>query len=173
MAVMWRIRLLLTAVVASVMALIGYQLMFHEGPGWWRLDQQSTYFVLPSIALWLVLAPLLSRQTYVTAVGWGVVSPFLGSLLVAGPAGLFIVLAMWYATLPVGVVTGLLVRLCVSAGGNLPNPHKAFEVKRKYFPRPRGAAFFLTLFLRGHSSGGEGDASATRLAISGRRDSGP
>src|SRR5205823_4915881 len=31
------------------------------------------------------------------------------------------------------------------------------------FPRPRGAALFLTPFLRGHSSGGEGHRSATRL----------
>ena len=54
-----------------------------------------------------------------------------------------------------------------------PNPHKVLEVKGKYFPRPRGAAFSLTPFLRGHSSGGEGMASATRLAIGGRRDSWP
>ena len=54
-----------------------------------------------------------------------------------------------------------------------PNPHKALGVKRKYFPRPRGAAFSLTPFLRGHSSGGEGTASATRLAIGGGRNSGP
>jgi hypothetical protein len=54
-----------------------------------------------------------------------------------------------------------------------PNPHKVLAVKRKYFPRPRGAALFLTPFLRGPSSGGEGTASATRLAIGGRRDSWP
>ena len=61
------------------------------------------------------------------------------------------------------------------AGGRAqtPNPHKALGVKRKYLPRPRGAAFFLTPFLRGHGSGGEGTASATRLAIGGRRDSWP
>jgi hypothetical protein len=54
-----------------------------------------------------------------------------------------------------------------------PNPHKALGVKRKYFPRPRGATFFLTPFLRGQSSGGGGAPAATRLAIGGRRDSWP
>jgi len=114
--VLWAVRLLLTAVVASAMAVIGYQTMFHEGPGWWPLEQRSTYFVLPSVALWLVLDPILSQRSYVTAIGWGLLSPFLGSLLVAGPAGLFGVLTMWYAALPIGVITGLLVRFCASLG---------------------------------------------------------
>jgi hypothetical protein len=60
-----------------------------------------------------------------------------------------------------------------NSGQARPNPHKALGVKRQYFLRPRGAAFSLTPFLRGHGSGGEGTASATRLAISGRRDPGP
>src|SRR5262245_26054378 len=49
-------------------------------------------------------------------------------------------------------------RGCANAG---PNRHKALEVKREYFPRP--TAFLLAPFLRGHGSGGEGTASATRL----------
>ena len=47
--------------------------------------------------------------------------------------------------------------------GETPNPHKVLAVKRKYFPRPRGFGVSLTPFLRGHSSGGEGHRSATRL----------
>src|SRR5262249_24720506 len=39
-------------------------------------------------------------------------------------------------------------------GRPTPNPHKALEVKRKDLPRPRGAAFSLAPFLRGHGSGG-------------------
>ena len=44
-----------------------------------------------------------------------------------------------------------------------PNPHKDLAVKRKYFPRPRGYGVSLTPLLRGHSYGGEGHRSATRL----------
>jgi hypothetical protein len=36
-----------------------------------------------------------------------------------------------------------------------PNPHKALGVKRKNFPRPRGAAFFWTPFLQGQGKRGE------------------
>src|SRR5262245_14746152 len=46
---------------------------------------------------------------------------------------------------------------------------KALEVKRKSCPRPRGAACFVTPFLRGHGSSGEGNTSATQPAIGGRR----
>jgi hypothetical protein len=55
---------------------------------------------------------------------------------------------------------------CVSglAGKARPNPHKVLAVKRKHFPRPRGLRRFSgRLFLRVHSSGGEGHRSATRL----------
>jgi len=61
-----------------------------------------------------MLASVLRRHDYVSVVGWGLLSPVLGSLLVAGPFGPFIALAMWYATFPVGIVTGVLVKLCVS-----------------------------------------------------------
>jgi hypothetical protein len=40
--------------------------------------------------------------------------------------------------------------------GEWPSRHKALKVKRKCFPKPRGTAFFLTPFLRGHSGGGAG-----------------
>src|SRR5262245_26856090 len=46
---------------------------------------------------------------------------------------------------------------------------KALEVKRNSCPRPRGAACFVTPFLRGHASSGEGNTSATQPAIGGRR----
>ena len=112
--VRWTIRLLLTAFVAAIMAVVGYQLMFKLGPDRWRLDEQSALLVLPSVALWLMLALILHRQNYLTAFGWGLLSPLIGSLFVAWLAGPAIVLAMWYVAFPVGIVTGFLVKFCVS-----------------------------------------------------------
>ena len=76
---------------------------------------------VPSL-FWLVLAPILSQQSYGHAGDWvgPVVPRFFGSLLVAGPAGLFGVLTMWYAALPIGVITGLLVRFCRKSLGSRP-----------------------------------------------------
>jgi hypothetical protein len=96
------------------MAVLGYQLMFKAPAEWGLLDSQSFYFVWPSILLWLVLAFVLRRHNYITAIGWGLLSPIIGSLMVAGPFGPFVALAMWYATFPVGIITGVLVKLCMS-----------------------------------------------------------
>lgn len=114
--VLWMLRLALVVLVAAAMAVVGYQLLFREGSERWILDGQSLYFVLPSVLLWLALAPVLSRHGYVTAVGWGVLSPLIGALFVAGPFGFFVVLALWKVAFPVGVVTGVLVKLAISIG---------------------------------------------------------
>jgi hypothetical protein len=110
------IRLTLAALVAAVLAVVGFQLAFRQGPGVWLLDGQSARLVGPSVLLWLALSPMLAHGGYVTAAGWGLLSPLLGSLLVAGPAGPFVALVLWYVTFPVGVLTGLLVKACLSAG---------------------------------------------------------
>ncbi len=112
----WRLRLALVVLVAVAMAVVGYQMLFREGSERWTLDGQSLYFVGPSVLLWLVLAPVLSRHGYVTAVGWGVLSPIIGALFVAGPFGFFVVLSLWNIAFPVGVVTGVLVKLATSIG---------------------------------------------------------
>ena len=109
-------RLALAALVAAVMAVVGFQLAFRLGPGVWQLDAQSARLVGPSVLLWLALSPLLSNGDYVTAAGWGLLSPILGSLLAAGPVGPFVALVLWYVTFPVGVLTGVLVKVCLSAG---------------------------------------------------------
>ena len=118
---LWLVRPALTAMVAAVMAVIGYQLMFKEGAERWSLDGQSFFFVVPSVLLWLALAFVLYRQNYVTAIGWGLLSPLVGSLFVGGVAGPVVALAMWYVTFPVGILTGVLVKLCVSVGGRRRN----------------------------------------------------
>ena len=118
----WLVRLALTALVAAVMAVIGYQLTFKPASERWTLDEQSFFFVGPSVLLWLALAFVLYRQNYITAVGWGLLSPILGSLFVGGLAGPFLVLTMWYAAFPVGVLTGVLVKLCLAFGSQTPNP---------------------------------------------------
>jgi hypothetical protein len=115
LAIIMVVRLSLVVCVAAVMAVVGYQLMIKAPAEWGRLDAQSFYFVWPSIWLWLALAFVLRRQNYTTAIGWGVLSPIIGSLMVAGPFGPFVALAMWYATFPVGIITGVLVKLCMSS----------------------------------------------------------
>jgi hypothetical protein len=110
------LRLALVVLAAVVMAVVGYQLLFRDGAEMWTLDRQSFYFVWPSVVLWVALAPVVSRHDYVTAVGWGVLSPIVGALFVAGPVGIFAVLAQWYVTFPVGVVTGVLVKFATSVG---------------------------------------------------------
>jgi hypothetical protein len=119
-AMAWIFRLVLTAFIAAVMAVVGYQFIFTDDSERWKLDGQSFYFVVPSVLLWLVLAPVLRRQNYVSAVGWGLLSPLIGSLLAGGPAGPLLVLVMWYAAFPIGILTGVLVKLCVSLGSKRP-----------------------------------------------------
>jgi hypothetical protein len=71
--------------------------------------------------LWLVLAPVVSRHGYVTAAGWGVLSPVIGALLVAGPFGFFVVLTQWHVAFPVGILTGVWVKLATSIGALSPS----------------------------------------------------
>ena len=110
----WIVRLCLTALVATIMAVIGYQLMFKQGVERWNLDEESLYFVVPSVLLWLALAVVLYRGNYVTAMGWGLLSPIVGSFFVGGPAGPVVALVSWYVTFPIGILTGVLVKLCLS-----------------------------------------------------------
>ncbi len=113
---LWITRLTLTALIATVMAVVGYQLMFKPVSELSEFDGQSFMFVAPSVMLWSVLAFILRRQTYVTAVGWGVLSPIIGSLLINWAIGPVVAIVMWYVTFPVGVLTGVLVKCCVSLG---------------------------------------------------------
>lgn len=115
-AMLWITRLTLKALIATVMALVGYQLMFKPVNEVFAFDRQSFMFVVPSVLLWSVFAFILRRQTYVTAVGWGVLSPIIGSLLINWAIGPVVAVVMWYVTFPVGVLTGVLVKLCVSFG---------------------------------------------------------
>ena len=56
----------------------------------------------------------------------------------------------------------------VTEGGQAPNTHKVFVVKRKYFPQPRGLRRFSWRLFSGVNSGGEGYRSAARLGYSGQ-----
>ncbi len=113
---LWITRLTLTALIATMMAVVGYQLMFKPVNELSEFDGQSFMFVVPSVLLWSLLAFVLRRETYVTAVGWGVLSPIIGSLLINWAIGPVVAIVMWYVTFPVGILTGVLVKLCVSFG---------------------------------------------------------
>lgn len=112
----WITRLILTALIATMMAIVGYQLMFKPINELLQFDEQSFMFVTPSVLLWFVLAFILRRETYVTAVGWGLLSPIIGSLFINWAIGPAVAIVMWYVTFPIGILTGVMVKLCVSFG---------------------------------------------------------
>jgi hypothetical protein len=82
----------------------------------WRLVQGLFLYVgVPYVVFWTLIAFLVKRQTYLLATGLGLLSPLICSsffLLV----GWIIVLQVWYIAFPIGIVTGLLVKVCVSVG---------------------------------------------------------
>src|SRR5262249_43763954 len=59
------------------------------------------------------------------------------------------------------------------AYGLMPNTNKALKVKRRYFPRPRGAAFFWTPCLGGAAAVVRTRPWRPGFTIGSKRDSGP
>ena len=108
----WLTRWPFVALIAAAMGWLGLWLMFLDGPWFPSFDEFYTQWVVgASVALWSLLSSLLARSERLTWAWAGLISPFLGSLLVAPPASLAFVMMKGYIACPVGLGTGLLISL--------------------------------------------------------------
>jgi hypothetical protein len=100
------------------MAVLASQLVFWAwGDVRWHFGQWVFVFaIVPYMVFWTLMALLLKHQPYFVAAALGLLSPLVGTsfFLVGGWA---IAVEMWYIVFPMGIVTGILVKACVSVGG--------------------------------------------------------
>jgi len=104
------IRQLIIAVIASIMAIVGMELIaLRKGN---HTDLENLKMVVPlSIVVWTVFSLMLRQRPVVVGAGVGFFSPSLGGLLVFPPYGILIVLTNLAICIGVGITTGLLVAL--------------------------------------------------------------
>src|SRR5262249_12304963 len=110
-------RVICATLLAGAVAVLGLLLVsWAGGDAYWDLFRELLlYFVVPYTVFWGLMAILLKHQSYLIAVLLGILSPLICSsffLLL----GWIIVIQMWYIAFPMGLVTGILVKACVSVG---------------------------------------------------------
>ena len=111
------LRMLIVAVIASVMAVVGMELIaLREGN---HTDLGTLKIVIPiSIFVWLVLSLLLRQRPVLVGIYVGFLSPFLGGILAIPPYGLIMVVTNLVICIGVGIVTGVLVALALRGWGD-------------------------------------------------------
>jgi hypothetical protein len=109
-------RLLIVAVIASVMAVVGMELIeLRQGR---HADLSTLKILIPiSIFVWLVLSLVLRQRPVLVGIYVGFLSPFLGGVLAIPPFGLMIVLTNLGICIGVGIATGLLVSIVLRRWG--------------------------------------------------------
>ena len=107
-------KLLIVAAIASVMAIVGMELIaLRQGE---HTDLSILKMVVPlSIFLWFVLSLILRGRSLLVGVYVGFLSPFLGGILMV-PA-ILIVLTNLAICIGIGIATGLLVAVALRIGG--------------------------------------------------------
>ena len=115
----WLIRWPFVAIIAAAMGWLGLWLMFLDGPWFPSFDEFYTQWVVgASVVLWSLLSFILARRERSKWARVGLVSPFLGSLLVAPPASLAFVMMKGYIACPIGLATSLLISLLFQQRGS-------------------------------------------------------
>ena len=109
-------RLLIVAGIASVMAILGMELIALRDGGHVGFHTLKTVVPL-SIGVWLVLSLFLRGRPVLVGIYVGFLSPFLGGILALPPFGLLIVLTNLAICIGIGVATGLLVAIALRFGG--------------------------------------------------------
>lgn len=111
------VRMLIVAVIASVMAVVGMELIALRDGNHTNLG--TLKIVIPiSIFVWLVLSLVLRQRPVLLGIYVGFLSPFLGGILAIPPYGLIMVLTNLAICIGVGIVTGVLVALALRGWGD-------------------------------------------------------
>jgi len=106
----WLLRLPFVCVTAALIGWIGLILMYLGSPFFPRVDDFWTQYVaLASILIWGIASYALQDKPLRSWVIFGIVSPFVGALLVAPPASFAFVLAKAHVVFPVGLATGVVM----------------------------------------------------------------
>ena len=108
--VTWTLRLIPVSIIAVAMAVVGLYLPTTiKGPALPLVGY--VWVASSSVILWSALAFPVHRYNYAVAALLGVLSPLMGAFLVCPPVSHIYILYYWYVVFPVGLVTGLLVKL--------------------------------------------------------------
>ena len=111
------VRLLAVGVIASIMAVVGMELIeLRQGS---HTDFNTLKFIVPlSILVWLVFSLVLRQRPVLVGIYVGFLSPFFGGIIVLPPYGLIVVFTNLVICIGVGITTGLLVAIVLRRWGD-------------------------------------------------------
>ena len=105
------IRILMIMVVSASMAMLQTSVMLGRSPS--INDATIRVLVGMNVVYWLTLAPIMARSDLFRIVGFGVLSPMVGAIITGPPLDLMAVIRTGYLTLPIGVATAMLIKICM------------------------------------------------------------